>query len=404
MQRRIENSTTYTVLPMERRYLIHIIVTEKCNLSCSYCYQSHREERNINYSRIRATLLSLLESLAGKKAISIRFFGGEPLLAFDYIKKLTDDVEQFWREHGWPTSDLIFGITTNGVLLSSEMKYWAEQHPNVSMTLSLDGTAEAHNANRCGSYSAIEPNLPFFRRFGDPVKMTIGPKSISQCARGIMHIHALGFECQANLVFEDVWGDKKEKAKYLAIFENQLAELVAFYKTHPEYRRSTLLPPLTIALPQKKQDKTWESYLCGMGKNMTTIGIDGMEYPCERIIPFFREGYSDHIDIERRKLKPEKCAICELQPMCPECRAFNFKHFGDTNHKTTFHCEFAQCQLRASALLTLHDILRIHSTKDLYHFTPEEKSFILQQLNTAIFIEEYTRNLHTDICKMGDFS
>ena len=403
MHRLQENSTYYTVMPQEQRYLVHIIMTQRCNLSCSYCYQKHRGRGDLDYPRTRATLLSRLESIAGKRKISIRFFGGEPLLAFEYIKKLTYDAEQFWKKHDWPASDLVFGITTNGVLLNTEMKQWMEQHPNVSMTLSLDGTAEAHNANRSGSYSAIEPNFPFFRRFGNPVKMTIGPNSISQCAQGVKHIHSLGFECQANLVFEDVWGTKREKAEYLAIFENQLAELVTFYISHAEYKRSTLLPPLTMSLPPTNRSKMWESYLCGMGKNMTTIDVDGVEYPCERIIPFLRGEHSNNIDFQRHDLKPEKCAICDLQPMCPECRAFNFEYHGNTNHKTTFHCEFVQLQLRASALLTFNDILRIRSTIDLDQLTLEEKAFISQRLNTAIFVEEQTRKLHEAILNMSAF-
>jgi radical SAM protein with 4Fe4S-binding SPASM domain len=396
MSRFLENSTWHKVVSEEQRYLIQIVMTEHCNLSCSYCYQSHRGKKDIDYPRVRATLLYTLKAINGAKRITIHFFGGEPLMAFENIIRLTEDAQQFWEEHDWPSTGLVFGIVTNGTLLSSEMKRWLEQHPNVSLFLSLDGTAETHNANRCGSYSSIEPNLPFFRRYGNPVKMTIGPNSISQCAAGIKHIHSLGFECQANLVFEDVWGSNREKAEYVAIFSNQLAVLLAFYKAHPEITRSTLIPPLTVSLPSSDQSESWGLRLCGMGRNMTTIGVDGMKYPCHRVIPFCKEGNSNDIEIERVELKPDSCSNCKLQPMCPECRAYNFEYHGDTNFKTTFHCEFTQCQLRASALLTFYDVLRIRSTMDLDKLTLEDKLFLSQRLNTAIFVEEHTRKLHDD--------
>ena len=356
-----ENSTWFNIESEERRHLIHIVMTERCNLSCSYCYQSHHGAKESDYPRVREKLQLVLEHFNGKEKVSIRFFGGEPLLAFNDIKKLTADAKRIWETNYWSDNGLVFGITTNGTLLNDEIKQWLEKNPDVSLSLSLDGTPEAHNANRSDSYDRIKPHFHFFRRYNNPVKMTIGPKSIDRCAEGIRHIHSLGFECQANLIFEDAWGDEKEHARSLLAFEQQLAELVTFYTQHPEITRTTLLPVLSRQLPIMDKNERWKSNICGMGRNMTTIGVDGKTYPCSRVIPFYQKGAGERIEISRKEFHPTACATCKLQPMCPECRAFNFETYGDTNRKTRFHCEFVQLQLRASALLTLSDVMQMNN-------------------------------------------
>ncbi|NTW70187.1 MAG: hypothetical protein HGB23_10130, partial [Chlorobiaceae bacterium] len=113
-----------------------------------------------------------------------------------------------------------------------------------------------------------------------------------------MFLDNLGFTCQANLVFEDVWGGE-------------------------------------ASLPLPENYNYLESYLCGIGKNMATIGSDSKQYSCERAIPFSRDGTEAFFDLSRKILKPETCEACPFLPLCPECRAYNFEHYGDANHKTT---------------------------------------------------------------------
>ena len=394
----LENSTWFTVVREEQRFLIHVIMTERCNLDCSYCYVDHHGRAGIDYPQVKHALLGVLERVQDR-ATGIRFFGGEPLLAYDDIKRLSADAQAFWKSQGRARKDLTLGISTNGTLLDEEIKAWFEAHPEISLALSLDGTADAHNRNRCNSYESIKPHFPFFRRYCIPVKMTIGPNSIDHCAAGVKHIHALGFECHANIVFEDVWGDARQKARCLAVFERELAKLVDYYSAHPGIRRSTLIPPLIMDLPQPMGRGSGRIHLCGMGENMTTIDGDGREYPCHRMIPFYRSGRGSEIDEQRRSdhFEPTACMHCELQPMCPECRAHNFEYNGDCNRKTTFHCEFVQLQLRASALLTFRDLVHLRNNRKLEGLSSEEHSLVTRYLRTAQFVEHVTRELYQRI-------
>jgi len=392
MSRFLENSTWLKIARKESRYLIQLVLTEKCNLSCVYCWQDHNGGSIINYAQVSRSLFALLESFNGTKRLCIHYFGGEPLLAFNIIKRLTLEVNQLWKIKNWPSENLIFEITTNGTLLNKKVKDWLILNKNVIPLLSLDGTPEMHNKNRCNSFPLIKENLPFFRSYGNPVKMTISQYTISEMAKGIKYIHSLGLECNANIVFENIWGSAKGKANYLKIFEQQLSELVDFYLENPEIPRSTIIPLLTKDLTD--HELKLDSLGCGMGKNITSIDVDGKMYPCQRVTEFFKKEKLKNPIIERTDLKPEKCVICPLLAMCPECKANNYSYNNDTNHKTTFHCEFVQLQLRASAILVLSEMKKISRSNNKDTLSDTDKSFLSQRLQTALFIEKYTRNLH----------
>lgn len=393
------NRTTWVKsVKAETRFLIHIIITYRCNLDCVYCYQKdHRDYEDLDYDKAKTALFEVLEGMDSSHKGIVRFFGGEPLLRFDLISKLTADARSHWQKAQRAPENLCFGISTNGTLLNEQIKTWLSDNPDVSLTISLDGTPRMHNTNRSGSFELVEPHLEFIKRYGVPVKMTISPYTIAGCAEGIRFINEQGLECQANIVFEDVWGDDQARMRHLQTFSRELEKLVHYYADNPEIPRSTLFIPLTRQLPRPVNQKFLESFLCGITNNMVSIGLDGEKYACERTIPFHKDGSFKNFELTRTQLKPEQCETCPLLPLCPECRACNFEYHQDANHKTTFHCEFLQLQLRASALLLFEDILRLRESGELQKLDQEAQIALMRELETATFIEEYTRPLNAQI-------
>lgn len=387
------NSSWETCSRLESPHLVHVLVTERCNLRCSYCYQHHRSRvRDLHPDAVRETLFRTLADLPAKRCVCVRFFGGEPLLAFDQLAALKTDTDAFWRRLGRPCTNLRYGITTNGTCFNTRIKRWLTANPDVTPALSLDGTPAVHDANRSSSYARIAPHLEFMRRYREPVKMTIGPASIGQVAASVRHIHALGFECQSNLVFENVWGTEDEKRRHLQAFGADLGALVAFYRRHPEFRRTTLLLPLPSRLRDGDGDDALPPPPCGLGRNVVAIDVDGALWPCDRIAPYLRSGGS--VCAERRvSFQPIACRRCPLQPACPECRAANAEEHGDPDHKTTYHCEFTQLQLRASALLSLHDLVEFGERIPIQQLQHDDKAFLAGRLAVAQRILDVTQPL-----------
>jgi uncharacterized protein len=373
-------------------FMIVINVTERCNLSCVYCYEHNRADREFDYHAVLAALNKLLHAHRTDPKIIIEFSGGEPLLAFSQINRLLDYIQDhYMQEPAWHNR-IRFGISTNGTLLNDEIKAWLTQHPEVSLSVSLDGTAQIHNHNRSNSYAQVAKHLDFILRYGLPVKVTLSPYSIQNCAQGFKHIHALGFMCTGNVIFEDVWGPPPTKKGYLKAFAHQLHELVDYYSDHPEITRASMMMPLTEWFSEDTKREFRRN--CGLGKSLIAIDVDGKQYPCHRFTPMCtKKVLEDNIQIDPIYIQPQECSNCPFVIMCPGCSAFNYEMNEDVNHKTRFHCEFFQLELRASALLTFRDMARIRSEIGPHELTSEEKAFMNQRIQSALFVEKYTRPL-----------
>lgn len=108
---------------------LQIVVTENCNLGCSYCYMKNR-----NTFLTRETFMSFYESLPFDQEYIIDFFGGEPLLNFDMVKFIIETVSTDQRFKS-------FFIPSNGLLLTQDIVNFLKEN-NVKFSWSCDGIVE----------------------------------------------------------------------------------------------------------------------------------------------------------------------------------------------------------------------------------------------------------------------
>lgn len=131
-------------------------VTEQCNMRCEYCIYSEHYPDTKFYSDV------YMEWETAKKAVDdflsnfhytwtrntakkpvIAFYGGEPLLGFEIIKKTVEYVNSNYKQYSFN-----FSITTNGLLLINkeiadflkENEFW--------IVVSIDGTKSNHDRYR----------------------------------------------------------------------------------------------------------------------------------------------------------------------------------------------------------------------------------------------------------------
>lgn len=383
-------------------FSITVNVTEQCNLDCVYCYEhskyAHSKKgRDFDLEAVLKKLDEILEGLRGRSRVGISFCGGEPLLAFENIKIIFNHVvKNYIRDESWDVP-VGFDLTTNGTILTTEMRDWFEQHPCFGIGISMDGTPEAHNRNRSDSYDRLAKNLAFFKRYGNPVKMTIGPDTLADVAAGIKHITSLGLETTSNVIFEDVWGNDKEQQKHLIVFAEQLSDLIDYYSNNPDLPRTNLVRPLIECLPINEESEVRR--YCGSGTHMAVIDVDGRDYPCHRFAPMSCKRDPDGISFDDVSFKPEKCANCPLVSMCPTCYAHNFECHGDLDRRTTFHCAFFKLQVRSAASLIFRDIERLREDVKITSLPHEQKSELSKKLQAALYVEEFTRPFYESLYK-----
>ncbi len=117
----------------------------ECNWNCKYCSQdksqAHKECRWEMAPGTMATALYKLLHEYGGDFVAVQFWGGEPLLHWDYIKSVHDAFQDLVVIHGGLHSQVHFGFVTNGSLLTSEIVNYCIRN-FFSVCISHDGPGQ----------------------------------------------------------------------------------------------------------------------------------------------------------------------------------------------------------------------------------------------------------------------
>lgn len=141
-------------------------VSHTCNLTCDYCFASggkyHGENALMTFDVGKRALDFLMDSSAGRHNLEVDFFGGEPLMNWDVVKRLVEYARSQEKARG---KNFRFTLTTNGLLIDEDVIEFANREMS-NVVLSLDGRQKVHDRLRRtisgqGSYDII---LPKFKR------------------------------------------------------------------------------------------------------------------------------------------------------------------------------------------------------------------------------------------------
>lgn len=232
-------------------------VSHDCNLRCEYCFASkgdYQTGRKMMPQEVALKAVDFLVEHSGKRHnIEIDFFGGEPLMNFETVKKAVAYGREIERHVG---KHFYFTITTNATLLNDERIEFINEHMD-NVVISIDGRKEVHDAVRHdvlgnGSYDRI---LPLAQ------KLVAGRKGKSYFIRGtftaknkdfsndIFHLTDLGFK---EISVEPVVGTGDD----LYIKESDIPDILK------EYDRIALL-----YLERLRKGKTFRFYHFNLGNH-----------------------------------------------------------------------------------------------------------------------------------------
>lgn len=142
-------------------------VAHTCNLSCSYCFASqgkYKGERGLMSFEVGKRALDFLVENSGTRTnLEVDFFGGEPLMNWDVVKKIVAYGRSIEKEKG---KKFRFTLTTNGVLVDDDVIEFSNREMH-NVVMSIDGRREIHDYYRKdyagnGSYDRI---IPKFQKF-----------------------------------------------------------------------------------------------------------------------------------------------------------------------------------------------------------------------------------------------
>jgi len=119
-----------------------IAPTTHCNFNCSYCYEENRKPIYMSIETEK-NIIKFITKHDRVKNLRITWYGGEPLLGFDSIKRLLKEFKKI------NTAKLTsHTMTTNGYLLDEEKSLFFSEHPLDTIQITIDGTKEYHDKRR----------------------------------------------------------------------------------------------------------------------------------------------------------------------------------------------------------------------------------------------------------------
>ena len=177
-------------------------IAHDCNLACRYCFaeegEYHGRKALMSYEVGKAALDFLIAESGNRRNLEVDFFGGEPLLNFEVVKKLVAYGREQEKLHN---KNFRFTLTTNGVLLNDEIMEFANREM-ANVVLSIDGRKEVNDRMRpfrkgAGSYDLI---VPKFQKFAESrnqekyyVRGTFTHNNLD-FSEDVLHLADLGFQ------------------------------------------------------------------------------------------------------------------------------------------------------------------------------------------------------------------
>jgi sulfatase maturation enzyme AslB (radical SAM superfamily) len=160
-----------------------LMLSGRCNLACSYCYQDRRQvPASIGWESVRSALDAVLAS--DSRELVVEFSGGEPLLEPELLRRAVGYVDR--RRDGRKVS---FLLTTNGTLLTRRLLEYFVRH-TFTIRLSFDGVPAAQDLRSPRTFSVLDRLLELLRREHPAYFRKNVSVGMTLCAVSVPHLAA----------------------------------------------------------------------------------------------------------------------------------------------------------------------------------------------------------------------
>lgn len=346
-------------------------IAHDCNLACKYCFagkgEYYGEKALMSFEVGKAALDFLIKNSGTRKNLEVDFFGGEPLLNFEVVKKLVAYGREQEKKYG---KNFRFTLTTNGILLDDEVMEFANREMS-NVVLSLDGRKEVHDRLRTtrngkGSYDII---LPKFKKMAD----LRGQKNYyirgtythynTDFSKDILHMADLGFK---EISIEPVVASPSEP---YALTEEDVPKLCEQYE---------ILAAEMLKRQKNGNGFTFFHYMidlekgpciikrlsgCGVGTEYLAVTPTGDLYPCHQFVGNEKFLIGNVFDgITNTELRDnfklcnvyakKDCANCFAHLYCGGgCAANSYHASGDINGTYKIGCDLHRKRIECAVML-----------------------------------------------------
>ena len=306
----------------------HIILTERCNSNCKYCYKKSMEEFDNGLQDKFEFDFQIPSDLKVEGAKIARFledgdtlifYGGEPLVNFPKMKEIIDEIEKSKKK-------IRFCIQTNGKLLNEIPLIYLKKFSK--MLVSIDGDMRRTDYNRgLGTYDKVLKNLIEIREKGFEgeivARMTL---SFSDVYKQVTHVVGLierhifdsvHWQLDAGFYASDF--NEKQFKVFVKEYNRSIDRLLDFWVDYMKENKKVLkLYPFLGIFESLYYDRPMKLQ-CGSGYANYTISTDGKIVACP-ITNGIKDFYCGDLANAKEELKElyvkEPCTSCKYLEIC----------------------------------------------------------------------------------------
>jgi uncharacterized protein len=351
----------------KKRLMIYWLVTNNCNLRCSYCFAdggSYGQTRGyMENQTIEQTLHLLNKDFSDVDEFRILFFGGEPCLYPDVMEYIVNAAKDALKG-----KKLIFSGTTNGTILSEKLQSFLKEN-GAGFAVSLDGPKCVQNCLRktatgIGSYDLVKKNLKKFKRISKrlPVLVTVTPKNM-ELTKTYLHFKELGVNyIRFTPAILPVGSSLCFSSDDITVLKSEFTDLANLYlKDLLEEEHPPVIENFSLIKSIFHRQRRY-SY-CGLGDSIIAVTPQGDLYPCPHFIgekrhylgnvhsTFDKDLFAKYFHENHVDKKPE-CASCIIKNLCGgDCYNYLDNKYNGPNDMASIQCKIFEHQAHLSIWL-----------------------------------------------------
>lgn len=320
-----------------------IFTTTDCNARCFYCFENGIKHIDMSKGVADATLQFIYNTFPNKE-LSIGWIGGEPLLRFDTIKYITEQLVC----RGYT---LTSGVSTNGILLTKEMiEFFKRNNKQMAFQFSMDAAVgnDYYKMKRYIDYDEenafqhVVDNICMSMDYGitTDVRINYVASKIEDAKIAFRTIKEMvaGHDMSHTYIFLvpiDLPSSNEVISNYHGSIEHPCLQAIKFQKDMGfGVPRSQRVTPIRDELEKLHGDIIAsyslmpQCYICGMTtKHKFVIDSDGTLYKCHRLAGHKEyncgtvfDGININSDNYRQfrktTIQDNQCLTCSILPIC----------------------------------------------------------------------------------------
>ncbi len=265
---------------------VSLVLTHQCNLACSYCYTGDKFNRSMPVE-LGWKALKMAFHGPREETVGVSFFGGEPMLEFKTMSRLTRLATRLAERQG---RRLELSLTTNATILTKKQLDFL-RHYGFWVAVSIDGMGADHDRHRSfvngrSSSELVWRNLEAATEELERlhVLMVLNPETIGGVPAALEQMYRLGVSRVSLLPNMEADWDQAARETARQVYHD-MARVVFLSMATPEPYHVSPFADQHACSPRTSH--------CSFGVKDVAVSPRGKLYPCSRLV-----GTDTRVDVQ----------------------------------------------------------------------------------------------------------